>query len=111
MRLGYACINVLLAESKITVNRSMGKKTFLTKDVAYASELALKNVAALEKITDWHIRHVSLLYRMSSDMFPWMSEYELAELPDYPEIKEILSKTGQKALASGLRLTFQRAGH
>lgn len=106
MRLGYACINLSLGESRITVNRSMVKKTFLAKGIAYASELALKIVTDLEKITDWNVQNGLLLYRMSSDMVPWMSEYELVELPDYPEIAEVLARIGQKAQANGLRLTY-----
>lgn len=53
MRIGYACINTALAEKKICVNRSMVRKTFLEKGIAYASELALKNADDLEKIIDW----------------------------------------------------------
>ncbi len=106
MRIGYACINMFLAESNITVNRTMVKKTFSAKGIAYASELALKNVMDLEKITDWNIEKQLLLYRMSSDMFPWMSEYEFSELPDIIAIREVLSRVGQKAWNAGLRLTF-----
>ena len=35
--LGYACINMTLGKEKITTNRSIIKKTFLTKGVSYAS--------------------------------------------------------------------------
>ncbi|GHB76328.1 UV DNA damage repair endonuclease UvsE [Persicitalea jodogahamensis] len=106
MRIGYACINMFLAENKITVNRSMVKKTFLAKGPAYASELALKNVTDLENITDWNIENKLLLYRMSSDMFPWMSEYEFSDLPDIAAIREVLSRIGKKAQTADLRLTF-----
>lgn len=106
MRLGYACINMFLAENKITVNRSMVKKTFLSKGIAYASELALKNVADLEKIVDWNIENGLLLYRMSGEMFPWMSDYELDALPDYAEIEAVLARIGQRAQDHDLRLTY-----
>ena len=39
-------------------------------------------------------------------MFPWMSEYELSDLPDYERIKNILSGTGKLANSYGQRLTF-----
>lgn len=107
MRIGYACINMTLAaESQIQVNRSMIRKTFLSNGVAYASELALKNVTDFEKVCDWNIRNNILLYRMSSNMFPWMSEYELDELPDYQQIKDTLQRIGAKAKAHSLRLTY-----
>jgi UV DNA damage endonuclease len=106
MRIGYACINNTLAEEKICVNRSMVKRTFLEKGVSYASELALKNVTDLEKIIDWNIANGLLMYRMSSDMFPWMSEYEIADLPDINLIEQRLSAIGRKAIQHQLRLTF-----
>lgn len=106
MKVGYACINTTLAEASVHVNRSMVKRTFLEKGIAYASQLALANVRDLEKIADWNIEKGFHLYRMSSDMFPWMSEYEITDLPDYTSIKEQLANIGRKILKHGLRFTF-----
>lgn len=106
MKFGYACINTTLAEKDVIVNRSMMRKTFLQKGLSYASELALKNVSDLEKVIDWNIRYRILFYRMSSDMFPWMSEYEIEQLPHFREIESILSRIGARAKQHGLRLTF-----
>jgi len=106
MRLGYACINLGLAEKNIKVNRSMMKRSFLSKGIERASELALANVSDMEKVIDWNIRHDIKLYRMSSDMFPWMSEYEIHDLPHYEEIKEILARCGRKIIDKGHRLTY-----
>ena len=106
MRVGYACINTALAEENVQVNRSMMRKTFLEKGISYASELALCNVTDLERIIDWNIANQMSLYRMSSDMFPWMSEYELTSLPDYSLIRERLNAIGLKVRAHRLRLTF-----
>jgi UV DNA damage endonuclease len=106
MRIGYACINKTLAEKKIQVNRGMIKNTFLTKGIPYASQLSLKNIQDLEKVIDWNIDNGIFLYRMSSDMFPWMSDYELLQLSDYHEIRNVLQTIGQKAIRNGLRLTF-----
>src|SRR5688500_3256391 len=106
MRIGYACINTTLAEDKVCVNRSMVKRTFLERCVPYASELALRNVTDLAKIIDWNIQNQLLLYRMSSDMFPWMSEYEIDQLPDFAQINSRLAAVGEKAKAHDLRLTF-----
>ncbi|MDQ3393376.1 MAG: UV DNA damage repair endonuclease UvsE [Bacteroidota bacterium] len=106
MRVGYACINVGLAKEKVQVNRSMVKKTFLAKGTGYVSELVLKNLIDFSKIIDWNIENNILLYRMSSDMFPWMSEYEFEELPDFVQIKNIMACAGEKLMAGNLRLTF-----
>lgn len=106
MRVGYACINTTLAEDNIHVNRSMIKKTFVEKGIAYASKLALANVTDFERVTDWNIQNGFHLYRMSSDMFPWMSEYEITDLPDYSSIREQLARIGAKISRNGLRFTF-----
>jgi UV DNA damage endonuclease len=56
MRIGYACINMTLSgqKPKISTNRSMIKKTFLSKGIDYASELSLLNVVDLIKIIQWN---------------------------------------------------------
>lgn len=104
--LGYCCINMTLAEKKITTNRGMVKKTFLEKGINYASELSLLNVIDLKKIIEWNYENEIFLYRMSSDIFPWCSEYELKDLPDYKKISEVLIDCGILAKEKGIRLTF-----
>src|SRR5689334_15402223 len=95
-RLGYACINNTLAAQGIQVNRMMIKKTFLEKGIPYAAELALKNVTDLARVIDWNIANNISFYRMSSDMFPWMSEYELENLPHIREIRQVLRTIGER---------------
>lgn len=104
---GYCCINTTLRKSdKITTNRSMIKKTYKERGIEYASELALLNVKDLVKIINWNNRNGIKLFRMSSDMFPWMSEYELSDLPDYDKICNVLKGAGKIAMDNGQRLTF-----
>jgi UV DNA damage endonuclease len=43
---------------------------------------------------------------MSSDMFPWMSEYEFTDLPDITKIKTLLSGLGNLVKKYDHRLTF-----
>jgi UV DNA damage endonuclease len=107
MKLGYCCINLHLQEkSKVTVNRTMVRKTFQQKGIAYASELALKNVTDLATIIEWNYANNICGYRMSSDMFPWMSEYELIDLPDFNKIKAGLIYAGSLAKKYSQRITF-----
>ncbi len=106
MRFGYAAINLTLSEKNVRVNRSMIRRIFLAKGLAYASELALANVTDLETLIDWNGRNGIQLYRMSSDMMPWMSEYELPDLPDYEAIRVILARCGKKVAKAGMRLSF-----
>lgn len=108
---GYCCINMTLQQEKgITIGRGMIKKTFEQKGIEYASELALKNVRDLIEIIKWNNQNGVKLYRMSSDMFPWMSEYELKDLPDYIKISNLLKGAGKIAMDAGQRLTFH-PGH
>lgn len=105
MNLGYACINMTLSKDKITTNRSMIKKTFLQKGINYCSELALLNVIDMEKIVHWNVQHGIYLFRTSSNVFPWGSEYDLETLPHIDEIKTILKRIGDYARENGVRLT------
>ena len=107
MNLGYACINMTLSgqKPKITTNRSMIKKTFLSKGIDYAGELALLNCADLYKIILWNVKNGVKFFRVSSDIFPWASEYNIEDLPQYATIQTILSSCGQYAKDNGLRLT------
>ena len=105
MKLGYACINMTLSKDKITTNRSMIKKTFLQKGINYCSELALLNVIDMEKIVHWNVQHGIYLFRTSSNVFPWGSEYDLETLPHINEIKTVLKRIGDYARENGVRLT------
>jgi len=95
MNLGYACINLTLADEGITTNRGMIKKTFMEKGIAYASELALSNVQALHKILEWNVAHDIKVFRVTSELFPWASEYRLKDMPHYREIREVLEAAGK----------------
>lgn len=108
MNIGYACINTTLGSQKprITTNRGMIRKTFDTKGISYVSELALQNVKDLISIIKWNDKHGIKFYRMSSDMFPWMSEYNFSDLPNYKKISTLLLGAGNLATKYGQRLTF-----
>ena len=78
----------------------------MEKGLPYASELALQNIKDLRKILQWNEDNGIKFYRMSSDVFPWMSEYEFQDLPDYNEICYQLDLAGEYATLNGHRLTF-----
>lgn len=105
-RLGYACINMTLAEEGVSCNRTMIKKTFEAKGLPYASELILSNLKGLKRIVQWNNDNGIKVYRMSSSMFPWMSHYEFSDLPDYKEICTRLSDIGKLAIDNDQRLSF-----
>jgi len=107
MKLGYACINSTLQQTGgITTNRGMRQKTFNEKGLNYVSELALQNCRDLVNIVKWNEEMGIKLFRMSSDIFPWMTFYEFEQLPDYNKIVNLLKGVGQLADKYGQRLTF-----
>jgi UV DNA damage endonuclease len=103
--LGYACINMTLGKKGITTNRSMIKRTFKEKGINYASELGIQNVRDLIEIIKWNEQNGIKLFRMSSDFFPWASEYNLSDLPHYHRISNLLRGAGHLAERYGQRLT------
>ncbi len=109
-RFGYCCINLTLGEQKgldrVTTNRSMVKKTFLERGIPFASETALLNCLDLVKIIRWNNEMGIRMYRMSSDIFPWYSEYEFSDLPHFDQIKMILAEAGSIAREGNQRITF-----
>lgn len=106
MRIGYACINMTLGEKNITTNRGMIRKTFDSKGLKYVSELSLQNVRDLIEVIKWNEKNGINLYRMSSDMFPWSSEYNFNDLPDITKIKNLLSGLGNLVKQYNHRLSF-----
>lgn len=103
--LGYACINMTLGKQGITTNRSMIKRTFKEKGIPYASELSIQNVRDLIEIIKWNEQNDIKFFRMSSDIFPWASEYSLSELPHYHRIKNLLAGAGHLVNKYGHRIT------
>ena len=107
MNIGYACINLTLSNNKkkVTTNRSMVKKTFLNKGLDYASLLSILNCQDLIKILQWNVNNNIKLFRLSSDFFPWASEYKLKDLKHYNQIEAALIETGSFSKKHNLRLT------
>ena len=107
MNLGYACINMTLGEHKpkITTNRSMIKKTFKEKGITYASELGIQNSRDLVEIIKWNNQNGINFFRITSDLFPWASEYNLKDLPHYNLIEDILGVAGALSNKCGQRIT------
>jgi UV DNA damage endonuclease len=83
----------------------MIKRTFKAKGIKYASELALANVRDLKKIIQWNEDHNIKFYRFSSDIFPWASEYEVEDFPDFEKIAQTMEAAGDLANKYGQRLT------
>jgi UV DNA damage endonuclease len=50
------------------------------------------------KVVDWNLEHGFRLFRVSSDLFPWASEYRIPQLPDFPEIRATLEEIGSRPI-------------
>lgn len=107
-RFGYACLNMSLCaeKPKIFCSRSMIKRTFQAKGIEYASELALANSMDLIKYVAWNNAHGVKVFRVTSCLFPWASEYRLEDLPDYDSIRSNLQVAGEMAMSNGQRLSM-----
>lgn len=105
MRIGYACINLTLGD-EARVNRTMRKATFKSKGLKYVSELAFQNICGLEKIVKWNVENNMGAYRMSSAMFPWLSEYEYKDLSNYELISNKLFEIGEFCRKNNHRLSL-----
>ena len=106
VRLGYCCINLSLADRKVTANRGMIKKTFLEKGQVYCAELAHQNIKDVLTILKWNLANDIFVYRMSSDIFPWMSEYEIQQLPNFSNILPDMQAIGEFVVANNIRLSM-----
>ena len=106
MRLGYCCINLSLKEYGVSTNRGMVRKTFNERGLAYVSTLVQQNLTDLIIILNWNVTRNIQVYRMSSDLFPWMSEYRLEDLPEFDKIQALAKKVGLLVETNNLRLSF-----
>jgi UV DNA damage endonuclease len=109
--IGYCCIPLgcnqgLKKKDQILVNRSMVRKTFDAKGLPYVSELIILNLKDTIKVLDWNLKNNIYIYRMSSDSFPWMSEYMFEELPNFNVISNLLKSIGDKVKSNSMRVSY-----
>jgi UV DNA damage endonuclease len=106
-RMGYACINTQLSNQKprIYTGRGMIKRTFKSKGIKYASELGLQNTKDLFEIIKWNHENGFDFFRITSNLFPWCSEYKLEDMPDHWEIAGILGEIGKYVDENNMRIT------
>ena len=107
MNIGYACINMQLSSQKpkVYTGRSMIKRTFKARGIEYASELGLQNCKDLFEIVKWNNENGFPFFRITSNLFPWSSEYKLEDMPDYHEIGGILANVGKYVSDNNMRIT------
>lgn len=104
IQFGYACLNVTLGRRGGF--RSMIKRTWQKEGLPHASRLGVENTEILCGIIEWNNRNGIKVYRMTSDLLPWASEYELESLPDWSTIRSNLERAARIAREGGQRLSF-----
>jgi len=106
-RLGYACINATLRKKhKIRMNRRAIKATYESKGLPHIGSLVQQNLEDMYKVLQWNVENKIRVFRLSSDITPWGSEYEFTDLPNATEVMALFKKCGQFALDNGIRLSF-----
>jgi UV DNA damage endonuclease len=109
--IGYCCIPMGCNVGKkkkdhITVNRGMVRKTFDAKGLPYVSELVIENLKDTLKVLDYNLSVGIYIYRLSSDSFPWMSEYEFSDLPNFKLIQILMTQIGNKIKSNNIRVSY-----
>jgi len=134
-RLGYACINMALKEHKVCCNQTCrldtaikkGEESGFNKGSEEYSEAIYKflcdygksNLEDMFKSIAWSQKHGIFFYRMSSDMFPHISNLRMRghmtddHIYNYSNLifaKDIIYEIGAYAQKYGIRLTMH-PGH
>jgi UV DNA damage endonuclease len=109
--IGYCCLSMGINEGKtkkdqVMVNRGMVRRTFDAKGLDYVSQLIIENLKDTIKVLDYNIKNKIYIYRLSSDSFPWMSEYEFSDLPKFNVIQSFMKLIGKKIKDNGLRCSY-----
>lgn len=111
--IGYACVNLTLNQgvkkkNEITTSRTLRMANF---SLDRCGELAVKNSADLVKIIQWNVDNGVKMFRISSEMFPFMDHpnlnYSLENLAEHHSqaIRSNFAEAGKLAKANGMRLS------
>jgi UV DNA damage endonuclease len=106
--IGYPGLNRTLRDrdTPVRCNRGMQKRTFEERGLPYVSTLARRNLADLYELLAWNRDHGIRLYRCTSSLVPWNSQFERTELPEYDEIRRLARRCGDLITDAEMRLTF-----
>ena len=107
IRLGYACINTELKEFDIFTSRTLRLKTINDKGIEHIKNIALNNVNDLLKIIIYNEAHGIRFYRITSCLFPHLSNPKLQDSNyELDFVKTELKAIGEYAKKHGHRLTM-----
>ena len=84
----------------------MVRKTFDARGLPYVSELVIENLKDTLELLKYNLKNDIHVYRMSSDSFPWMSEYNFEDLPNFTYIQSLLIKVGNFVKENDIRVSY-----
>ena len=99
MKIGYACVNVVLPD---TASRTCRRRNATQ---ALLTELIGSNLDALERIIDYNIEKRIPLFRISSDLIPFGSD-EVNPIDWVTVFSERFERIGGKIRQSGMRVSM-----
>ena len=102
--LGYACLCDTLRKKGIFSSRTLRIATIKLKGLDYIKQLVILNLNDLMKILIFNVENNILLYRLSSEMFPFAAHIEYGYSLDFVDDK--LKEIGKYANNNKLRLTY-----
>ncbi len=107
LQLGLCCMNMGLREQKppIFASRTLRIKTVTEQGVDELKSRALKNLDDLMTLIKWNQQHHIKVFRLSSDIFPHMSN-PMLPFYGFQFAEEKLKAIGALANKYGQRLTF-----
>ena len=82
IQLGLCCLNITMREKKTPVfsSRSIQLKTFETKGIEFLKEKIIQNLKDTLALMDWNEENGIKVFRLSSDLFPHMSNKKSATI-------------------------------
>ncbi|HEY4480475.1 MAG TPA: UV DNA damage repair endonuclease UvsE [Candidatus Paceibacterota bacterium] len=83
MRLGYACTNTYLRERGVFTSRTIRLSTLKKNSMNYIYSLVDANLDDLSAIIEWNYRHNIEVFRLSSEIFPHITNQLLDTLIDF----------------------------
>lgn len=100
MKIGYACLMVGVPGTTIKTTR----KANATSD--RLMELIRHNLQSMERMIDYNIEHEIKMYRISSDIIPFASDFETNQLDWQNIFKDTFDRLGEKIKKHHLRVSM-----
>lgn len=106
LQYGYCCLNTELRKQNIFTSRTCRLNTLQKNGIVYVYDLVNKNLDDLIKIINWNHENDIFVYRMSSQIFPFITHNDYKDLYDIKQFANKLKFIGNLSKKYNQRLTF-----